>query len=165
MHALPPIRSEQPDDAPAVAALIAAAFGPGRFAKAAERLREGRTPDMALSFVAWDGERLAGSVRLWSVTVGREHCIFLGPIAVDPAWRSRGLGEALVEAACVAATEAGWRAVLLVGDAPYFGRMGFEAAPGAVMPGPVDRRRVLARALAPGGFDGLAGPVRPGLSD
>lgn len=159
MPALPPIRSETSDDAPAVAALIAAAFGPGRFAKAAERLREGRGPDLALSFVAWDAERLAGSVRLWPVTVGGEPCVFLGPIAVDVAWRGRGLGEALVEAACVAAAKAGWRAVLLVGDAPYFGRMGFEAAPGVEMPGPVDRRRVLARALTPGGAAALAGTV------
>jgi predicted N-acetyltransferase YhbS len=159
MTDLPPIRPEQPDDAPAVAALIAAAFGPGRFAKAAERLREGRRPDPALSLVAWDGGRLAGSVRLWPVTVGGAPCVFLGPIAVDLSWRGRGLGEALVEAACAAAAKAGWRAVLLVGDAPYFGRMGFEAAPGVEMPGPVDRRRVLARTLAAGGAP-LAGPVK-----
>lgn len=160
MSDLPPIRPEQPDDAPAVAALIAAAFGPGRYVKAAERLREGRTPDRSLSFVAWDGERLAGAVRLWPIQVGGEPCMFLGPIAVDPAWRSKGLGEALVEAACAAAEASGWKAVLLVGDAPYFGRMGFEPAPGAVMPGPVDRRRVLARSLAPGGAATLAGPVK-----
>lgn len=160
MADLPPIRSEQPDDAPAVAALVDAAFGPGRHAKAAERLREGREPDRALSFVAWEGERLAGSVRLWPVTVGGASCVFLGPIAVDPAWRSKGLGEALVETACAAAAQAGWGAVLLVGDAPYFGRMGFEAAPGVEMPGPVDRRRVLVRSLAPGGAAALAGPVK-----
>lgn len=160
MSDLPPIRNEQPGDAPAVAALIAAAFGPGRYVKAAERLREGRAPDLALSFVAWRGERLAGAVRLWPISVGGEPCIFLGPIAVDPAWRSRGLGEALVEAACEAAKAAGWRAVLLVGDAPYFGRMGFEPAPAAIMPGPVDRRRVLARSLASGGAAALAGAVK-----
>ncbi|MDQ0466024.1 putative N-acetyltransferase YhbS [Caulobacter ginsengisoli] len=159
MSALPPLRSERPDDAPAVAALIAAAFGPGRFAKAAERLREGRGPELALSFVAWDGGRLAGSVRLWPVSVGGAACIFLGPIAVDMAWRGRGLGEALVETACAAAAQAGWRAVLLVGDAPYFGRMGFEIAPGVEMPGPVDRRRVLARALVEGGTEALVGAV------
>lgn len=161
MSDLPPIRPEAPGDAPAVAALIAAAFGPGRYAKAAERLREGRAPDLVHSFVAWDGDRLAGAVRLWAITVGGEPCIFLGPIAVDPAWRSRGLGEALVETACEAAAAAGWKAVLLVGDAPYFGRMGFEPAPGADMPGPVDRRRVLARSLTPGhGAPTLAGPVK-----
>jgi predicted N-acetyltransferase YhbS len=161
MSSLPPISLEKPDDAPAVAALIATAFGPGRFAKAAERLREGRTADRALSFLAWDGARLAGSVRLWPVVVGQSPCIFLGPIAVDMAWRSRGLGEALVETACAAAAKAGWRAVLLVGDAPYFGRMGFEIAPGVEMPGPVDRRRVLARALVEGGTEALAGAVWP----
>lgn len=161
MSELPPIRNEQPGDAPAVAALIAAAFGPGRFVKAAERLREGRAPDLALSFVAWDGDRLAGAVRLWTVSVGGQPCVFLGPIAVDPAWRGKGLGEALVETACEAAVKAAWSAVLLVGDAPYFGRMGFEPAAGAVMPGPVDRRRVLARSLVPGGAAALVGAVRP----
>lgn len=161
MSDLPQIRREQPTDTPSVAALIASAFGPGRYVKAAERLREGREPEPALSFVAWDGERLAGAVRLWTVTVGDAPCIFLGPIAVDPAWRGKGLGEALVEAACEAAQAAGWPAVLLVGDAPYFGRMGFEPAPGAIMPGPVDRRRVLARPLTPGHHAAaLAGPVK-----
>lgn len=161
MSDLPSIRPERPQDAPAVAALVAAAFGPGRFVKAAERLREGRLPDLGLSFVAWDGERLAGSVRLWPITVGETPCVFLGPIAVDPAWRGKGLGEALVEAACAAAAEAGWPAVLLVGDVPYFGRMGFEGAPEAVMPGPVDRRRVMVRPLTRGhGAATLVGPVK-----
>lgn len=160
----PVIRNEQPKDAPAIEALVARAFGPGRHAKAAERLREGNTPRAELSFVAEEDGRLAGSVRLWPARVGERAIIFLGPIAVDPEQRSRGLGQALVERACEAARAAGFGAVLLVGDAPWFERTGFSAelAAGIVMPGPVDRRRVLVRELAPGGAEGLTGLARPG---
>jgi predicted N-acetyltransferase YhbS len=155
------IRNEQPADAAAIAGLVERAFGPGRYAKAAERLREGRAPRLDLSFVAVADGALAGSVRLWPVTVGGTPAIFLGPIAVADEWRSQGLGQALVERACEAATTAGCNAVLLVGDAPWFERTGFAPASGVTMPGPVDRRRVLVRELHPGGASGLSGPVTP----
>lgn len=163
MSKTPLIRNEEPGDAQAVAALVEQAFGPGRYAKAAERLREGNAPRLDLSFVAWAGETLAGSVRLWPVGVGGKPVVLLGPIAVDQAWRSRGLGQMLVERACEAATAAGCGAVLLVGDAPWFQRTGFSAdlAKGIVMPGPVDQRRLLVRELRPGGADGLEGLARP----
>lgn len=155
------IRNEQPADAAAIAALVERAFGPGRYAKAAERLREGRAPRLDLSFVAVADGALAGSVRLWAVTVGGQPAIFLGPIAVADEWRSQGLGQTLVERACEAATAAGCGAVLLVGDAPWFERTGFAPASDVTMPGPVDRRRVLVRELRPGGASGLSGPVTP----
>ncbi|MDP1632334.1 MAG: N-acetyltransferase [Caulobacter sp.] len=157
-------RSERPDDAPLVAALIDRAFGPGRYAKAADRLRESNTVMADLSFTAWEGETLVGSVRLWPVAVGGEPVAFLGPIAVEAEQRKHRIGQTLVEMACAAAAGAAWRAVLLVGDAPYFGRVGFDAAPaaGVRMPGPVDQRRVLLKALREGGADGLAGPVTSG---
>lgn len=152
-------RPEQPADAPLIAALIARAFGPGRHAKAADRLREGNRLIPDLSFTAWDGETLVGSVRLWPVAIGDEPVVFLGPIAVEAELRKHRIGQTLVETACEAAAKAGWRAVLLVGDAPYFGRVGFDAAPATAvrMPGPVDQRRVLLKALREGGADGLAG--------
>jgi predicted N-acetyltransferase YhbS len=146
----PLIRNEEPRDANAVAALVERAFGPGRYAKSAERLREGNTPRMDLSFVAETDGRLAGSVRLWPIRVGGQSALLLGPIAVEADQRGAGLGQALVERACEAAQAAGEAAVLLVGDAPWFERTGFAPAPGAVMPGPVDQRRVLAKALRPG---------------
>lgn len=160
-ESLPPIVTERLHDAPLVEALVLRAFGPGRFAKAAERLREGRWPLLDLSFVAWDGGRLVGCVQQWAVRVGDTPAIFFGPIAVDPAYRSQGLGAALTERACEAAAAAGHAAVVLVGDMPFFGPQGFVPAPNVTMPGPVDQRRVLARALRAGGADGLRGPVTP----
>lgn len=157
-------RPERPDDAPLIEALIARAFGPGRHAKAADRLREGNTLIADISFTAWEGERLAGSVRMWPVSIGGEPVVFLGPIAVEAELRKHRIGQTLVELACEASARAGWRAVLLVGDAPYFERVGFVAEPAkaVIMPGPVDQRRVLLKALRDGGADGLAGLVTGG---
>lgn len=147
------IQVETPADAAAVEALVLAAFGPGRFAKTAERLRE-RAP-LAAGFVARDGAELRGSVRLWSITVGGEPALFLGPIAVATDNRRAGLGAELVQACLAWAAEAG-QGVLLVGDAPYFGRFGFTAAPDIRLQGPVDQRRVLWR-----GEGRATGVVRP----
>lgn len=152
-------RPEAPDDAPLILGLTDRAFGPGRYAKAAERLREGNAVLRDLSISAWRGEALLGSVRMWPVKVGDGTSVFLGPIAVEADERKHGVGARLVEMACAAAREAGWASVFLVGDAPYFGRMGFVAAPGVVMPGPVDQRRVLWKALAEGAV-APEGPAR-----
>ncbi len=136
------------------------AFGPGRFVKTAERLREGMKPYADLSFVAQRNGRLAGSVRLWPVSLQNgdqtETLAFLGPIVVEPEFRSLGLGKQLVSRSLDAAAKAGLRAVLLVGDAAYFEPLGFERA-NVTLPGPVDARRVLVHYLAPG--DKLAGDV------
>jgi predicted N-acetyltransferase YhbS len=150
-------------DGPLVEGLIARAFGPGRFAKAAERLREGRAPIRSLSFVAWKGDTAVGCVRLWPVTIGATPAILLGPFAVDDPHRKEGLGAALIERACEAAAQAGHGLILLVGDGAYFARLGFGAEPAraVVMPGPVDQRRVLARALRLGADAQLSGGVRP----
>jgi len=156
---LPSLRCERPQDADAVERLVLRAFGPGRFARAAERLREGRAPLLDLSIAAWDGRELVGSVRQWAVKVGATPAIFLGPIAVEAAYRSHGLGAALIEQACAAASGAGHAAIVLVGDMPFFGPLGFDPAPGVIMPGPVDQTRVLARALTPGADAVLKGPV------
>jgi len=157
----PAIEVEAPRHAAAVEALVDRAFGPGRFAKSSERLREGNRKLDDCSFVALRGDAVIGSVRLWPVTIGGKPVAFLGPLAVDATQRSAGLGQALVETACAAAAKAGWKAVLLVGDAPYFARIGFSAAPAAkvVMPGPADQRRVLLKALVPGGDEGFEGRV------
>ena len=136
------IDAEAPADADAVEALVLAAFGPGRFAKTAERLRERAA--VVAGFVARDGTELVGSVRLWSVTIGGVPAVFLGPIAVAADNRKAGLGADLVQACLRWAAESD-RGVLLVGDAPYFGRFGFTAAPEVRLPGPVDPRRLLWR--------------------
>jgi predicted N-acetyltransferase YhbS len=155
----PTLTAERPEDADAVERLVLRAFGPGRFAKAAERLREGRAPMLELSVVARDRGQLVGSVRQCAVKVGDTPAIFLGPIAVDLDYRSHGLGAALIERACAAAARAGHAVIVLVGDMPFFGPLGFAPAPGVIMPGPVDQSRVLARALLPGGAAGLKGLV------
>ena len=155
----PSIAPERPQDADAVERLVLRAFGPGRFAKAAERLREGAAPRLDLSMVAWHGADMVGSVRMWAVRVGETPAIFLGPIAVAVEYRSHGVGAALVEQACAAAAADGQGVVVLVGDMPFFGPLEFAPAPGVVMPGPVDQRRVLARALRQGAEAGLMGLV------
>lgn len=160
----PVIAPETAADLVAVSALIEAAFGPGRYAKAAERLRETNHVLHELSFTAKAGEAVVGCVRQWPIRIGGRPAVFLGPIAVDPAWRHHGLGGILVERACAAAQDAGYDLIFLVGDLPFFGPHGFEVLPPGrvVMPGPVDPRRELARALKPGALDGIAGAVTPG---
>lgn len=151
---------ETPEDQPAIEALLDRAFGPGRFVKSSERVREFAEFAPELSFCAWTDGRLSGVVRMWRVRVGEAHAVFLGPLAVDTDQRSSGVGGLLVERACEAARAAGEAAVLLVGDGPYFARFGFAAEPAREvrMPGPVDQRRVLVRAFADLG-DGFAGSV------
>lgn len=156
------IRPERPNDLPAIDALHGRAFGPGRYARAAYRLREGIPHEAALSFVAEAGGRLVGSVRLTRITIGERPALLLGPLAVDPDLTGRGCGKALVRRAVEAATEADHRLILLVGDEPYYGPLGFaRVPPGAItLPGPVDPARILVAALVPGSADGLAGPTR-----
>ena len=155
------IAPEAPADAAEAQALVERAFGPGRYAKSAERLREGNHFLPALSFVAREDGRLVGTVRLWPVTVEGAEALLLGPIAVDPAARRRGLGMTLSARACEAAATAGHARVVLVGDLGFFERIGFEAPePGRIrMPGPADPRRILVRALKPGAWDGVEGEV------
>jgi predicted N-acetyltransferase YhbS len=157
---LPPLVLEQAHDAVVVDALIDRAFGPGRYAKAAERLREHNRPLLDISYVAFCGGALIGCVRMWPIRIGAAPAVLLGPFAVEPEWRSRGLGAALIERACVGAKAAGHDLILLVGDAPYFGPLGFQVVPTGriVMPGPVDPGRVMYMRFA--GEDELAGVVK-----
>lgn len=158
------ILNEQPDDADAIERLQQRAFGPGRFARTAYRLREGVTPILSLSFTARVGTFLVGSNRMTPIRIGGTDALMLGPLVVDPAFRSRGIGAALITASLDAAAAEGRRLVLLVGDESYYARLGFVATPeGRVrLPGPVDPKRVLWRALADGAAEGVEGPVRRG---
>lgn len=156
------LQSERPEDASAIEALYEAVFGPGRFTKVSERVREFAVAAPELSFCAFAGGRLIGAVRLWRVRVGDQPIVFLGPLAVDCAERRAGLGQILVQRACEAARQAGERCVVLVGDEAYFQRIGFSSARTAEirLPGPVNQSRVLAKPLVAGGDEGLAGVVR-----
>lgn len=160
--AAPAVSLQQAEDIPAADALIERAFGPGRFTKSSERVREFAEFAPDLSFVAWREGRLMGVVRQWRVRVGGTPVVFLGPIAVESDERSGGIGGLLVEAAVAAARAASETAIVLVGDAPYFQRFGFSAAlaKDVRLPGPVDQRRVLAVAFKPEG-ETLAGMIRP----
>lgn len=164
MSSLPPITPETAEDLAAVEALIEAAFGPGRLVKTAERLRENRGPAPGLSVVAREDGVVVGCARMWDIHIGRTPALLLGPFAVAAHWRSRGLGAALVEAACERARNHGCGLILLIGDEAYFSRAGFHPVePGAVtLPGPVDARRVLLRALKDGAADGVQGQVSAG---
>jgi predicted N-acetyltransferase YhbS len=158
------ISAEQPLDAPAVQILEERAFGPGRYTRSAYRLREGNPHDPGLSFVARVSTLVVGSVRLSRIRVGRLPGLLLGPLIVDPAFHSKGIGRMLIETSVAAAREAGHGVILLVGDEPYYGRFGFRRVPPGtvVMPGPVDPMRLLALPLEEGALGSLAGDVRSG---
>jgi predicted N-acetyltransferase YhbS len=153
-------RHERPADAAAREALLDAAYGPVRFTKPSQRLREGRTP--ALALVAVDGERIVGTVRLWPVDAGHDRpALLLGPLAVAPDCRRRGIGSALVARALAQARRRRHAAVLLVGDLAFYGRHGFSAdkTAGLWMPGPYEPHRLLGLELKPGALDGAHGLI------
>jgi predicted N-acetyltransferase YhbS len=155
------LEPETPDDAEAIEHLNARVFGPGRFARTAYRLREEAEPNLALSFVARVGTLLIGANRMTPIVIGETPALLLGPLIVEPVFRSQGIGEALVTRSLEAAKEAGGRLVILVGDEPYYARCGFKRAPpGRVkMPGPVDPARVLYCEIEENAFEGVSGPV------
>ncbi|MET0315131.1 MAG: N-acetyltransferase [Hansschlegelia sp.] len=157
------ILHEQPDDAPAIERLQERAFGPGRYARSAYRLREGVDPVAGLSFTARVGAMLVGSNRMSPILIGDAPALLLGPLVVDPAFRSRGIGAALIAASVQAAEAAGHALVMLVGDEPYYGRLGFSRIPDGLveMPGPVDPARMLWRALGGLAQDAARGEARP----
>lgn len=156
-------RPETPADSAGIEALHAEAFGPGRFARAAFRLREGVAHDPALSFVAIADGGLAASVRLTPIVIGTRPALLLGPLAVDPAFKGKGAGRQLVRLATDTARNAGHAVVLLVGDMPYYGPLGFEQLElrAVTLPAPVDPERVLVAGLVPGALDGLSGLAQP----
>jgi predicted N-acetyltransferase YhbS len=157
------IRQEKFSEAAGRDVLLDVGYGPVRFEKPSHRLRDGRAAAPGLSFVAIDDGRIIGSVRLWEVVVGNDRpALLLGPLVVDPAHRCRGIGAALMRHALRIAARRGHGAVLLVGDAAYYGRFGFSAAKtGALwLPGLADRSRLLGCELASGALDGLRGTIR-----
>ncbi len=156
------IRPERPEDAAQVETLDNDGFGPGRFAKTAYRLREGVDPEKELSFVAVENDSLVGSVRFWPILVGGQKSLLLGPLAVRTSERGRGIGIALMQTGIEKARALGHATILLVGDEPYYARVGFARLPaGAVQfPGPVDHARVLGLSLEPSALLDLKGDVR-----
>ena len=150
-----------PADLPAIEKLDDRAFGPGRFALSAYRLREGVAPDFQLSCVARVGTLLVGANRITPIRCGDAPALLLGPVTVDPPFRSRGIARAMIERSLAAARDAGHKLVILVGDEPYYKRFGFRRAPHGrlLMPGPVDPARLLYFELVEGAFEGVRGAM------
>jgi predicted N-acetyltransferase YhbS len=158
------ITPETPGDATAIERLHERTFGPGRYARSAYRIREGRGHLLELSFTARIGTLMVGSVRLTPVAIGEAAALLLGPLTVEPPFRSRGVGSVLITKALAEAKAKGHKLVLLVGDEPYYAKAGFKRIPkGQVqMPGPVDPARLLVHELVAGAFDAnVKGMIRP----
>jgi predicted N-acetyltransferase YhbS len=164
------IRPERAVDAPLIEPLLDRAFGPDRTAKTTYRLREGVAPVAGLSFVAVEAATLLGTLRFWPVRLPRTDgtpldVLLLGPIAIEPIHKDRGIGRALMRHGLAAAAARGWPAVLLVGDPEYYTQFGFmrSVVVGLTLPGPVEDRRFLGLELIPGALRGCAGEVARAL--
>src|SRR5260370_29899652 len=157
------ILAETANDAQAIERLHERTFGPGRFVLSAYRLREHVDHLLDLSFTAWIGTLLVGSVRQWPICVGDTRALLLGPLTVEPPFRDRGVGRVLLDRALKDAKAKDHRLVLLVGDEAYYGRVGFKSVPKgrAIMPGPVDYSRLLVAELVDGAFTGVSAATRP----
>jgi predicted N-acetyltransferase YhbS len=157
------ILPETAGDAVAIERLHERTFGPGRFARTAFRIREGREHVLDLSFTARIGTLLVGSVRLTPICIGDTPALLLGPLTVEPPFRSHGVGTAMIKRAVKEAQARGHKLVVLVGDEPVYAKSGFKRIPkGQVkMPGPVDPERLLVAELAAGAFEGVSGLIRP----
>ena len=158
------IRAERASDVAAREALLDACFGASRHTRTCQRLRDGRAPaqGLALSAVRHQG-RLVGTVRLWHVSAGGIPALMLGPLAVEDSSRKLGVGAALMDHALAAAKARGHRAVILLGDAPYYARFGFSAARTGELSlsGPFERDRLLGLELREGALDGAWGMIAP----
>jgi hypothetical protein len=157
------IRAEKGSDVVAREALLDACFGENRQLRTCQRLRDGRTPAEGLAFSAMANRYLVGTLRLWHVSAGAIPALMLGPLAVDSTARKLGVGTALMDHALAAATARGHRAVILLGDPPYYARFGFSAERMAVLslPGPFERDRLLGLELQAGALDGACGMIVP----
>jgi len=157
------IRSERTSDVAAREALLDACFGDNRHVRTCQRLRDGRAPAEGLALSAVRQGRLVGSVRLWHVSAGGIPALMLGPLAVEASSRQLGVGAALMDHALAAAKARGHRAVILLGDAPYYARFGFSAAKTGelTLPGTFERDRLLGLELGEGALDGAWGMIAP----
>jgi predicted N-acetyltransferase YhbS len=155
------IRAERASDVVAREALLDACFGDNRHGRTCQRLRDGRAPAEGLALSALVRGRLVGTVRLWHVSVGGIPALMLGTLAVEDSSRKFGAGAALMDHALAAAKARGHRAVILLGDAPYYARFGFSGAKTGELslPGPFERERLLGLELSEGALDGAWGMI------
>lgn len=144
-----------------VEALYDLCFAPGRTALSSYRLRDGVPKVAELCLVLREHGVLAAAIRFWPVRVASAPALLLGPVAVHPTRQGEGLGGYLIHESLAEARRLGWQRVMLVGDAPYYGRFGFRRLEGVVMPPPTNPDRVLGFELTAGAWAGIAGEVRP----
>lgn len=159
---------ENPGDVVAREILLDRVMGPARRRKSSEQIRRGRVPAEGLAFVARDhAGHVIATVRLWNVDAGINSsgqivpALLLGPLAVDSKFEGKGIGSALMRAAIGEAKKRGHGAILLVGDASYYERFGFDArkASTLMMPGPFERNRFLALELKDGWLTNTSGMI------
>src|SRR5215468_11339087 len=157
------IRAERASDVVAREALLDACFGENRHQRTCQRLRDGRAPATGLALSAVREGQLVGTVRLWHVSAGGIPALVLGPLAVEATSRKLGIGAALVNHALAAARARGYGAVILLGDAPYYGQFGFsdQKTRELSLPGAFERERLLALELRDGALDGAWGMIVP----
>lgn len=141
----------QSADADALTHLLNTAFGPGRLARTAERLREGNQRIAAYDRMALnEAGDLLGAISFWPIMAGEAAGLLLGPLAVHPNMQGQGVGQQLMQAALTAIDANRFAFTLLVGDLPYYEKVGFETAPSDLkLPGPVDPKRLLLRPSTP----------------
>lgn len=166
MTSQPVTRALRASDVAEIARLHERVFGPGRFARTAYRVREGRrdrsVPGSDFCVVLDQGRRVVGSLNLTEVSIGGDAgALLLGPIVVDPSLAGQGFGRRMIVEALDAARRGGRRLVVLVGDAPYYGPLGFGVVPPGqiTLPGPVNPARVLAAELEAGALARYRGMV------
>ncbi len=155
-------RPQTPDDLPAIDTLHEESFGPGRFARTAYRIREAARVPPAIALTAWDSARLIGAIQFSAITIGdKRGAALLGPLAIAPAYKSKGCGLRLMQDGLAEAERLGFELVVLIGDLPYYQRAGFGVIPrGRIsLPGPADPARFLAAELMAGALSRFSGMV------
>jgi predicted N-acetyltransferase YhbS len=160
------VENTKESDQPLIEQLLDIAFGIDRRVKTSYRLREGSIPADGLSLVVRDAEvGVAGSISFWPLAIGRTGtpALLLGPLVVHPMRQNLGVGLTLMQEGLARAKASGHTFVILVGDAPYYARVGFQKLPEGqlTMPGPVDPQRFLYVELVPGALAGMRGLVLP----
>ena len=154
------LATEVADDWWEVEELYDLSFAPGRSALSSYRLRDSVDPVSELCIVARDPAGvLAGAVRNWPVRIGAHDCLLLGPIAVHPTRQGEGLAALLMGRCIDRAKQMSWSRMMLVGDAPYYARFGFQQLTGVEMPPPTNPERILGLALLADSWSGITGHV------
>jgi predicted N-acetyltransferase YhbS len=151
-----------PLDHDAIEHLLDLSFGSGRRTRTSYRLREGNAAAPGLSLVVRDaGVRIAGTISFWPLAIGEKQAaaLLLGPLAVHPDRQGLGIGLALMREGLARARAQGHALVLLVGDEPYYAKVGFHKLPPGLigLPGPVNPDRFLYLELKPGALSGVSG--------